>query len=132
MQLPMEYDCARHFTPLNPELLRASKRGLNTTKEKLEDFNIFENRIYSGEVFFEVLNGLDDDVKNGVLRRPEHILRLPGRIVRVGISDEAISGFIQIGLEVETGAQRRLVLVRGHEWAVWRLHSLLEGKKTTP
>jgi hypothetical protein len=98
--------------------------------KKLDDFTIFENRIYTGDLFFEVLNGLDDDVKNGIIRRPAHILRLPGRIVRVGISDEAISGFIQIGFEVETGAQRRLVLVRGHEWAVWRLHSLLEGKKT--
>jgi hypothetical protein len=59
--------------------------------------------------------------------QPETLLEVPGQIVRVGISDETQSGFIELGFEFLNGTQRRVVLVQGHEWAVWRLRSNLEG-----
>ena len=67
------------------------------------------------------------EVREGVSVDPNTSFVVPGNIVRVGISDEAISGFIQIGFEIESGAQQMLILLQGHEWAVWRLHSLLEN-----
>jgi hypothetical protein len=97
--------------------------------KNLEAFPIFEDRIYVGDLFFRVLKQLSQEVRNGVIRQPEQLLGIPGRIARVGISDEAISGFIQIGFEIESGTQRMVILLRGHEWAVWRLHSVLETEK---
>ena len=97
--------------------------------KKLEDFSIFQDRIYPADLFFHVLKDLTPEVRDGVIRRPEHLLRVPGNIVRVGISDETISGFIRIGFEIESGAQQMVIREQGHEWAIWRLHSLLENKK---
>jgi hypothetical protein len=59
--------------------------------------------------------------------QPETLLEVPGQIVRIGISDETQSGFIELGFEFLDGPQRRVVLVQGYEWAVWRLRSNLEG-----
>ena len=59
--------------------------------------------------------------------QPETLLEIPGQIMRVGISDETQSGFIELGFEFLNGTERRVVLVQGHEWAVWRLRSNLEG-----
>ena len=62
-----------------------------------------------------------------MLPNPEKLLEAAGQIVRVGISDETLSGFIELGFEFFDGTQHRVVLVQGHEWAVWRLRSHLEG-----
>jgi len=95
--------------------------------QNLDALSVFSGRIYAGDYFFQVLKTLSPEVRQGVIRRPEQILSVPGRIVRVGISDEAISGFIQVGFEIESGTKRLLMLIQGHEWAVWRLHSVLEA-----
>lgn len=115
--------------PISPDLLYTMAYSDVIFGEKLERYPIFEGRIYPGDLFFRVLKNLTPEVREGVIRRPEHILRVPGNIVRIGISDEAISGFIQMGFEIESGAQQMVILLRGHEWAVWRLHSLLENEK---
>ncbi len=115
--------------PISPDLLYMMAYSDVAFGERLENFPIFESRIYPGKLFFHVLKNVMPEVRDGVIRRPEHLLRVPGNIVRVGISDEAISGFIQIGFEIDSGAQQMVILLRGHEWAVWRLRSLLESKK---
>ena len=60
--------------------------------------------------------------------QPERLLEVSGQIARVGLSDEALAGFVDIGFEVRTGSQSRVLLLQGQDWAVWRLRSLLEGK----
>jgi hypothetical protein len=47
--------------------------------------------------------------------------------VRVGISDETQAGFIELGFEFFADNQRRVLVVQGQEWAVWRLRAHLEG-----
>ncbi len=59
---------------------------------------------------------------------PETLLEVSGQIVRVGISDETLYGFIELGFEILNGTQRRVIIVQGHEWAVWRLRSYLEER----
>jgi len=114
---------------ISPDLLYLMTDSEVLADQRLENFPVFDGRIYAGRFFFQVLQKLTEDVRKGVIQRPENILDVPGHIVRVGISDEAISGFIQIGFEVESGTQRVVILLRGHEWAVWRLHSVLEAEK---
>ena len=115
--------------PISSDLLYMMAYSDVAFGERLENFPIFESRIYPGKLFFHVLKNVMPEVRDGVIRRPEHLLRVPGNIVRVGISDEAISGFIQIGFEIDSGAQQMVILLRGHEWAVWRMRSLLESEK---
>ena len=63
-----------------------------------------------------------------MILNPEALLEPSGQIVRVAISDEAVSGYIQLGFEFINGARHQVLLAYGHEWAIWRLRSKLENK----
>jgi len=108
-------------------MLSQLKRGEVALTESLDQLPIFENRIYPADRFFHSLESFPEDVRRSMVPQPETLLEVPGQIVRIGISDETQSGFIELGFEFLNGAQRRVVLVQGHEWAVWRLRSNLEG-----
>jgi len=95
----------------------------------LEDLPSFENRIYSAAHFFAALRSLPQEDLRSVVSQPEMLLSMPGHIVRVGISDEAVSGFIELGFEIEDGTRRKVILLQGREWAVWTLRSYLEEKE---
>ena len=112
---------------LGSMLLSRLKRGEVALAESLDELPIFENRIYPADRFFNSLESFPEDVRRSMVPQPETLLEVPGQIVRVGISDETQAGFIELGFEFLNGAQRRVVLVQGHEWAVWRLRSNLEG-----
>lgn len=88
----------------------------------------FKNRIYPSDRFFSELAALEEDVRRSVVPQPENLLKADGKISRVGISDEAVAGFIEIGFEFETGGERTVILAQGHEWAVWMLRSKLEER----
>jgi len=95
----------------------------------LEDLPSFENRIYSAAHFFAALRSLPQEDLRSVVSQPEMLLSMPGHIGRVGISDEAVSGFIELGFEIEDGTRRKVILLKGREWAVWTLRSYLEEKE---
>jgi hypothetical protein len=112
---------------LDSVLLSQLKRGEVALAESLDQLPIFENRIYPADQFFNSLESFPEEVRRSMLPHPERLLEVSGQIVRVGISDETLSGFIELGFEFFDGTQHHVVLVQGHEWAVWRLRSHLEG-----
>jgi len=112
---------------LDSVLLSQLKRGEVALAESLDQMPIFKNRIYPAEQFFDSLESFPEEVRRSMVPNPENLLEASGKIVRVGISDETLSGFIELGFEFFDGAQHQVVLVQGHEWAVWRLRSHLEG-----
>jgi hypothetical protein len=112
---------------LDSVLLSQLKRGEVALAESLDQLPIFKNRIYSADQFFNSLESLPEEMRRSVVPHPERLLEISGKIVRVGISDETLSGFIELAFEFFDGTQHRVVLVQGHEWAVWRLRSHLEG-----
>jgi len=95
----------------------------------LEDLPSFKNRIYSVDRFFRAMGSLSEEDRRSVILQPERLLSIPGHIVRVGISDEVVSGFIELGFEIEEGTSRKVILIRSPEWAVWILRSHLEEKR---
>lgn len=104
-------------------------QGERSIEGSLEEFSKFNNRIYPSGIFFSALESLPGDVRENVVPMPEILLNLSGQITRIGISDEAVSGNIEIGFEITSGGESRLILLSGREWAVWQLRSLLEGQK---
>jgi len=96
--------------------------------EALENLANFKNRVYPADHFFEALDFLPEEIRRNVILNPESLLKTPGRIVKVGISDEAVSGYIELGFEFALGDRHRVVPVQSHAWAVWRLRSYLEEK----
>ena len=112
-------------------LLRQIGREEHAAAETLENLTNFKNRIYSAERFFGALDAFPEEVRRNMLLHPEMLLKQSGQISRVGISDEAVSGFIELGFEIVDGTRRMVVLDQGHEWAIWRLRSYLEGKDSS-
>ncbi len=108
--------------------LSALTRSSAAAGRSLDDLPDFRNRIYPAERFFTALASLPEEVRRGLISQPERLLDVSGQITRVGISDESVSGRVDIGFEIRTGAQRRVVLVQAQDWAAWRLRSTLEGR----
>jgi hypothetical protein len=114
---------------LNSAALDLLGRSGSAETRSLEDLPGFRGRIYAADRFFTILAAFPEDVRRSLVPQPERLLELAGQITRVGISDQAVSGFVEIGFEIRAGALRRVLLVQGQEWAVWRLHALLEGRR---
>jgi hypothetical protein len=104
-------------------------RGSAAASRSLEDLSGFRNRIYPAERFFAVLASLPADVQRSLIAQPERLLEISGKITRVGISDESAAGLVEIGFEARSGSEQQVYLVQAQDWAVWRLRSLLEGRK---
>ncbi|MCU0560153.1 MAG: hypothetical protein MUD16_08155 [Desulfobacterales bacterium] len=110
--------------------LSALARGSAAAERTLEDLADFRNRIYPAERFFAALASLPEEVRRALVSQPERLLDVSGQISRVGVSDESVSGRVEVGFEIRSGSQRRVELVQAQDWAVWRLRSALEGRPT--
>ncbi len=117
---------------LRSHLLSQLERGEVALPESLDELPNFKNRIYTANQFFQSLESFHEEARRGILPHPELLLSAPGQIVRVGISDETDSGFIELGFEFLDGNQHRVLVVQGQEWAVWRLRAHLEGLDKDP
>mgnify|MGYP001103925184 CR=1 FL=1 len=117
---------------LRSRLLSQLERGEVAMAGSLEELPNFKNRIYTAGQFFQSLESFHEEARRSMLPHPELLLSAPGQIVRVGISDETQSGFIELGFEFFDGNQRRVLIVQGQEWAVWRLRAHLEGLDKGP
>lgn len=111
---------------ITPEILDTIKRHESAAKNSLTDLPGFENRIYPAKRFFTACAALPEDIRKSIIFDPEKILHAPGRVVRVGISDEIKAGTIELGFEVKKGSHYNVILLQGQDWAIWRLRTLLE------
>lgn len=116
---------------ITSDLLYNIKQGEIELNVPLEDLDSFKNRIYPADSFFEALVSLPEDVRRNVVSQPERFLRISGKITRVGISDETVSGFIDLGFEIESGTRLSVIRIQGRDWAVWQLRSQIEGNTST-
>ena len=113
---------------LGSVLLSQLQRGEKALAESLDELPNFKNRIYTADQFFQSLESFHEEVRRSVVPHPKLLLAATGQIVRVGISDETQSGFIEVGFEFFDGNAHRVLVVQGQEWAVWRLRAHLEGQ----
>ena len=111
---------------ISREILETIERHENAANNSLTDLPGFENRIYPAKRFFTACAALPEDVRKSIILDPEKILGTPGRVVRVGISDEIKAGTIELGFEIKKGGHYKVVLLQGQDWAIWRLRTLLE------
>ena len=97
--------------------------------QSLDNMPQFGSRIYPADLFFQTLDHLGDAVRKDAIPQPNQLLRFPGRITRVGISGQGFSGFTELGFEIESTTHRIVILMNGHERAVLRLRSKLDGRE---
>jgi hypothetical protein len=114
------------------ELMARLRQQDGYTDGVLEDFASLKNRIYPAQHFFEALAKQPEEIRRSILPAPERLLASSRRILRVGVSDEALSGLVDIGLEFESEGGTRVMVVQARDWAVWRLRLDLEAMSTSP
>jgi len=117
---------------LLPEFLRRIERERMFLEGSLEDISSLKNRIYPAHQFFSALEALPKEARVEILDQPETFLSMPDPVIRVGISDEALSGFIDIGFEIRENGGFKVLLVQARDWAVWQLSLILEGEERPP
>lgn len=110
------------------DMLARMEHGETPRTDTLENLPQFENRIYAADRFFKALEAVSEDVRRQGVPWPENLLKSPGRVSRVAISDEVLSGYIEMGFEMETPNQTRVILFQGRDWAVARIRAVLEGE----
>ncbi len=91
----------------------------------LGDYPAFTGMIPGGTRFLRALETLPGEVRRELMPRPLSILKSGGRILRVGISDEAKSGYVALGFELGTERGTRVLTSEARTWAVRRLTGVL-------
>ncbi len=115
-----------HHIRIDYNLLQEIELEAGTHANSLESLDNFTARSYLASDFFAALLTLDDEARKAALPEPFLLLREKGRLIKAGISDEVKDGYIELGFELETPQGRRIVIISGHEWAVWQLRERLE------
>ena len=105
---------------ISPGLLYGMGESQVEMDQSLDDMPQFGSRIYPADLFFQALDRLGDAVRKDAIPQPDQLLRFPGRITRVGISGQGLSGFTELGFEIESTTHRIVILMNGHESAVLR------------
>jgi len=113
---------------ISPGLLRGMGESQVEVDQSLDAMPQFNSRIYPADDFFQALGHLDDRTRREVIAQADQLLRYPGRITRVGISGQDLSGFTELGFEIESATQRMVILMNGNENAVFQLRSKLDGR----
>jgi hypothetical protein len=113
---------------VSADMLARMEHGETPRIDRLENLPQFANRIYSADRFFRALESVSEDVRRQGVPWPENLLKSPGRVSRVAISDEVLSGYIELGFEMEEPIQTRVILFQGRDWAVARIRAVLEGE----
>lgn len=103
--------------------IQSGEVAIQTSLYHLADFAA---HIFPAEYFFSTLMTLPAAVREGIIAHPEDLLRVTGRIVRVGISNRTMGGTIDVGFEVETIHGAKVILVQGRESDVRQLLHLSE------
>jgi len=117
----------KHLT-VSGDMLARIEHGETPRADTLENLPQFANRIYPADRFFSALETVSEDVRRQGVPWPENLLKSPGRVTRVAISDEVLSGYIEMGFEMQEAGRIRVILFQGRDWAVARIRSVLEGE----
>jgi len=113
---------------VSADMLARMEHGETPRIDRLENLPQFANRIYAADRFFRALESVSEDVRRQGVPWPENLLKSPGRVSRVAISDEVLSGYIELGFELAEPTQTRVILFQGRDWAVARIRAVLEGE----
>jgi hypothetical protein len=116
---------------IGAELLGYIEQGEVAVRAGLDTMSDFAEHIYPADKFFSVLSTLSDGMRGRILSHPEDLLRVTGRVRRVGISDTPQGGTVDLGFEVDDANGPKVILMQGRFEDVWRLQSALEGRYPT-
>ncbi|MEJ2109849.1 MAG: hypothetical protein P8Z37_08050 [Acidobacteriota bacterium] len=108
------------------------ERGQVLFEGSLEEWGASEDQIFPAEKFFSALRSLPMDAQYEIIAQPEKIFTSGGHPVRVGLSPQLQTMWVDVGFELADGTRRRVVVLPAREWTVGRLRSMLQEPLTDP
>ena len=111
---------------LGPELIGHIERGEVAISSSLDQLSDFDD-IYPADRFFSSLNTLPEAVRKKIIAHPEDLLRVNGRIRRVGLSSRGFGDAVDLGFEVEASEGVKVILMQGGRDEVRRLQNSLSA-----
>lgn len=118
-----------HRFDVGPGLVELIQRGEVAIQTGLNQLSDFAANIYPADQFFDALNRLSPEEREGVIAHPEELLRINGRIVHVGISNDPSGDAVDLGFEVEEAGGTKVILTQGRVRDVRRLQWELDGRR---
>jgi hypothetical protein len=115
-----------HRIAVSSELIDYIRQGEIAVHTGLHQLGDFAAHVYPADQFFDTLNALPEEVRKGIVPSPEALLRIPGRIVQVGISSQPLGDATELGFEVEDLQGPKVILTQGRTQDVQRLLWILE------
>ena len=112
---------------LEKQQLLEIESGEQDVAGMLSSMEGFSGRIYPAEKFFNAVFKLPSDMLPDLMGNPEILLAQKGQIINIGISNVTQNGYIKLGFEFEEGNSKKVVFIKGREWAVWQLSLYLQG-----
>jgi hypothetical protein len=116
-----------HRLSINPGLLALIRRGEVAITTGLEQLSDFKSYIYEADRFFNTLNSFPAAVRQAIIAHPEDLLRVSGRLVRVGIAAAAVGNTVDLGFEIQAADGLKVILMQGAAGEVRALQRILEG-----
>jgi hypothetical protein len=114
-----------HRLHIGPELIGYIERGEVAISSSLDQLSDFNDNIYSAERFFSTLNTLPESARKKIIAHPEDLLRVTGRIRRVGLSSLGFGDAVDLGFEIDAPDGLKVVLMQGSRDEVRRLQYFL-------
>ncbi len=116
-----------HRLVVSQGLLALIQRGEVAISTGLDQLADFAGHVYAAERFFNVLNSFPAAVRRAIIAHPEDLLRVSGRMMRVGIADSAMGDTVDLGFEIQGADGLKVILMQGAAEEVRTLQRLLEG-----
>jgi hypothetical protein len=117
-----------HRLVIGPALMEHIAQGEVAIHTSLHQLGDFADHIYPAEQFFNLLNSLPEQTRKGIVASPEELLRISGRIVKVGISSESMGGITALGFEVEDVEGPKVILTQGRTADIEQLLGMLQSQ----
>jgi hypothetical protein len=116
-----------HRLSISPGLLALIQRGEVAITAGLDQLADFAGHIYAAERFFNTLNSFPAAVRQTIIAHPEDLLRVSGRLMRVGIAAASMGDTVDLGFEIQAADGLKVILMQGAAGEVRALQRVLEG-----
>ncbi len=112
---------------LEKQFILEIESGKQAVEGEFSGMEEFSGRIYTAENFFDAVFKLPPDILPDLMVNPEILLAQAGKIINIGIWNVSQNGYIKLGFEFEEQGAKKIVFIKGREWAVWQLSLYLQG-----
>lgn len=97
-------------------------KSISTSLENLEELS---SRIFDASEFIEALYRMSPEARNKIIPNPFDFLAWGNRLKRIGISEISEDNLVQMGFEIHTSSEKKVVIIYVDDYLISSLIQLL-------